>query len=96
MSQKHALNFEVTPPLSIRQYMANQIKNSKSPLVHYMSHESAGWVKYLQSDSQTLEREGCVLAEFHVCPLDVIRQVCDIVCFLIKCNRVLLASFTGY
>ena len=75
MSQKQALNFEVTPPLSIREYMAHQIKNSKTPLVHYMTHESAGWINYMTSSSKTLEREGCVLAQFHSCPLDVIRQV---------------------
>ena len=75
MSQKQALNFEVTPPLSIREFMAKQIKNSKTPLVHYMTHESAGWINYLESSSQTLASQGGVLSQFHVCPLDVIRQV---------------------
>ena len=75
MSQKQALNFEVTPPLSIREFMAKQIKNSKTPLVHYMTHESAGWINYLESSSQTLASESEVLSQFHVCSLDVIQQV---------------------
>ena len=75
IEQQAGLNFNLTPPVAIREEIVKQLKNAEVPLCFYLTHENKGWINYLDGASKTLTTEGNVQATFHACPLTAITQV---------------------